>query len=664
VRSPTDLIRVPPARIAATALAVALILPGAAGASGWTPARAVFPPGTPGVADPQVAVAPDGSALAVWGRPDFFSGPLQSATLDPGAAAWGPIQTVPGANDWLISEIHLRLDGTADAIATWTNTHTSGGGISAATRPAGGSWTGSQFISTGEFPGAHGLAVDPDGKAIVVWPANGWGGAGPTTARVRPPGSVWGPVTPISIAPVPPKTLEANPAADVALDPAGRAVAGWAQTVDGVTTVHASWRPAGGPWGAPRTVAQAAAAVRALRVGIDASGAATLVWGTDWGGGGDVYASRAPWSGTWEQAAALSSQNGGLGSRALDLAVDPGGKAVAVWTEWGRVTAAIRPAGGSWLARQTLSGDGGDGGVVALDAAGDAVAAWQRDTGGSSVVEARTRPQGGDWSAPRVLSAPATSGADPAASITPDGEALVVWAQSDDLNRGVAFAVDDATPPSIGSVSVPPAAVAGAAVAVSMSAPADRWSAVDRIGWDFGDGRSAAGAAVTHVYDAPGTYSVTARAVDAVGNATAVTRPIVVSAPPAPPAPSPPGITGTVGGVSVQLPGAAPGSTPAPATSVPRRRALTLAIAVPRTLRAGSRAIIRVRLNRPVRGALARVQLRRGVAYRTVAQGRVSGSRIPVALTFARPGRYLLRVQIVERGRATVNRVQALVVRR
>jgi hypothetical protein len=149
-----------------------------------------------------------------------------------------------------------------------------------------------------------------------------------------------------------------------------------------------------------------------------------------------------------------------------------------------------------------------------------------------------------------------------------------------------------------------------------------------------------------------------------VGNATEVTRPIVVSAPPAPPAPSPPGITGTVGGVGVQLPGAAPGSTPAPATSVIPRRTLTLVIAVPRTLRAGSRAVIRVRLNRPVRGALARVQLRRGLAYRTVAQGRVSGRSFPVALTFARPGRYLLRVQIVEAGRRTVNRVRALVVRR
>ena len=316
-----------------------------------------------------------------------------------------------------------------------------------------------------------------------------------------------------------------------------------------MTTVHASWRPAGGPWSPPRSVAQAGATVSALRVGIDSGGAATIAWGTDSGSGGDISASRAPWNGTvWEAAAGLSGGGGGVEAGGIDLAVDPGGKAIAVWTEWGRVTTAIRPAGGSWLARQTLSGDGGSDGVVALDSAGNAVAAWQRDAGGSSVVEARTRPQGGDWSASRILSAPSRYGTEPAASITPDGEALVVWEQGDALNQGVAFAVEDLTPPSIASVSVPPAALTGSAVAVSMSAPADRWSAVDQAGWDFGDGQSAIGVAATHVYGAPGAYLVTARAVDAAGNATTVTRQIVVSAPPAPAAPPTPGVTGTVAG--------------------------------------------------------------------------------------------------------------------
>ena len=91
---------------------------------------------------------------------------------------------------------------------------------------------------------------------------------------------------------------------------------------------------------------------------------------------------------------------------------------------------------------------------------------------------------------------------------------------------------------------------------------------------------------------------------------------------------------------------------------------LKLAVTVPKTLRAGERTLIRVVLNRPVRGALLRVQLRRGVSYATIAQGRVSGRRIPVAIGFNRRGTFLVRVQVLESGRRPVVRVLRLVVGR
>lgn len=670
-----------PSRTTTRALAALVTLmigagvPAVASAAGWTPARPVFPPASPGVADPQIAVAGDGSALAAWGRPDYFAGPFQSAALAPGASAWGPVQTAPGYNDWLINDIRLRLDRHANAVATWTNVHTSGGSISASTRPANGAWSESQFISKVPWPGEYGLAVDPDGKAIAVWPANNWSGAGPTAARVKPPGAVWGAVSDLVAPPGPAEDIEANNAADVALDPAGRAVAAWAQTVAGVTTVYAAWRPAGGPWGPAQPVAGASQSVTALKVGINAAGTATVVWGAGDYPSGDVFASRASWNGpAWEPAAGLSGGVGGLQGGALQLTVDPGGKAIAIWTEWGSVTAAIRPVGSGWRSRQTLSAAGGSDGVVALDAAGNAVAAWQREVGASSVVEATTRPQGADWSPAKVLSAAGKTGSEPAAAMSPDGSAMVVWKQGDDLNRGVAFAVNDVTPPSLSGVSVPGSARVGAPVSVSMGAPQDRWSTVEQVGWDFGDGSLAGGTAAVHAYAAAGTYTVTARAVDAAGNATTQTRQVIVTTPPLlpPPAgsqPSSPGTTGSIGGVSAGLPGASAGTSPVPASGSrgPVRKGtkrVTLGVSVPRSLRVGTRSVIHVGIDRAVRGALIRVQLRQGVLYRTIAQGRVSGRRIPVALTFARPGRYLLRVQVTESGRAVVSRVTAVIVRR
>jgi hypothetical protein len=59
-----------------------------------------------------------------------------------------------------------------------------------------------------------------------------------------------------------------------------------------------------------------------------------------------------------------------------------------------------------------------------------------------------------------------------------------------------------------------------AAASDRMSAPALRV--------DFGDGSTAAGGAVEHIYGAPGDYTVTVTATDAAGNASSVTRPIRV----------------------------------------------------------------------------------------------------------------------------------------
>jgi hypothetical protein len=154
---------------------------------------------------------------------------------------------------------------------------------------------------------------------------------------------------------------------------------------------------------------------------------------------------------------------------------------------------------------------------------------------------------------------------------------------------------------------------------------------------------------------------------DAAGNTTTRSGTVSVAPAPPPPAPPTPPTAGTAGGVTVGLPGATPATTPQPTplspAAVRRLPRLRVAVAVPR-LRAGARGIVTVRLNRALRGALMRVQLRRGLAYRTIASGRVSGRRIPVAVSFSRPGRYLVRIRITESRRPTVNRVVAVTVRR
>jgi PKD repeat protein len=87
--------------------------------------------------------------------------------------------------------------------------------------------------------------------------------------------------------------------------------------------------------------------------------------------------------------------------------------------------------------------------------------------------------------------------------------------------------VYDATAPSTPSVSAPATGVTGTPVDMTASAT-DDWS-TPVIGWSFGDGAIGFGNSVTHTYTAPGTYTVTATAVDAAGNTKANTATIVVS---------------------------------------------------------------------------------------------------------------------------------------
>ena len=90
----------------------------------------------------------------------------------------------------------------------------------------------------------------------------------------------------------------------------------------------------------------------------------------------------------------------------------------------------------------------------------------------------------------------------------------------------IEYAGLDAAPPEIRAVSVPN----GAAASSSSTADVfDRWSN-STVTWSFGDGIAANGASTSHIYPTPGTYAVTVKAVDAVGNESQQTRTVQITA--------------------------------------------------------------------------------------------------------------------------------------
>jgi hypothetical protein len=407
---------------------------------------------------------------------------------------------------------------------------------------------------------------------------------------------------------------------------------------------------------------------------MSADGTATVVWKD-----GVVVAAQRPWgSSVWSGAQPISSSVADPSS--IELATDAGGKAIAVWVSYGVVQAAVRPAGGGWQTSQNLSLVGAELPRVTIGGQGDAVVVWGRAIDANSViVEATLRPTGGYWTLPpAVLSDSAHWATQPDVTLDADGNALVAWSDFDGFNSTIGYSVHDVGAPSLSGLSVPASATVGQPVGVAVNA-SDRWSGVaGSPAWDFGDGASAAGATATHVYAQPGTYALTVSAGDGAGNVARASRPITVApaatTPETGPGPTPgpgparqPGTTGTVAGVTVTLPGASAGSTPLPSTlskaALRKLPKVRVSVQTPKRIRSGQKTIIHVGLSRPVHGALATVQLRRGVTYRTVARGRVSGRRVPVALVFRAPGKYLLRVQIREAGKTPVTKVVALTVR-
>ena len=175
------------------------------------------------------------------------------------------------------------------------------------------------------------------------------------------------------------------------------------------------------------------------------------------------------------------------------------------------------------------------------------VIAFARQDGTNALAEAVFRPAGGAWPdpatvPPTALSAPgADIGLSDSPSLTMDGlgNAVATWTRGSVI-QAAAF---DASPPAFTAVNVPATGTTGQPVAASATT-LDTWSALGagQPSWNFGDGKLASGSSVTHVYAAPGTYTVTVGASDAVGNASPpATRQIVITnAPVPPPPPTPP----------------------------------------------------------------------------------------------------------------------------
>lgn len=264
---------------------------------------------------PQVAINASGYAVAVWIRSGGVNiQVLQSSTLQFGGSWSTPVDL---DSSFFLSVPQVAIDAVGNAVAVWVNGTT----IREATLPFGGSWSSPTNLSAIGNAGSPEVEMNPSGYAVATWNRlNGFSFV--IEGATLQFGSTWS--APVVISG--PDSLFP----DVAVDLAGNAIAVWSQTTDSV--IQSSYLPFGGSWSTPPLNVSEPGALTAFdaQVDFDAFGNAYATWDRNEGTGGVVQASSLPFQGSsWSTPCNLSVV--GEDSFVPQIAVAPSGYAVVDW---------------------------------------------------------------------------------------------------------------------------------------------------------------------------------------------------------------------------------------------------------------------------------------------------------------------------------------------
>jgi hypothetical protein len=150
--------------------------------------------------DAEVAVAPDGTAAAIWYRSDGTDDRAQVSTRPPGGAFASPVDVSAAGADVADTEVAVAPDGTVTAI--WDRSGTDSG-AQVSTRPPGGAFGSPIHLSAvGGGSDDPQVTVAPDGTATAVWRRSD--GANFITQAAFTASPPLPPVTPPAPAPAPP----------------------------------------------------------------------------------------------------------------------------------------------------------------------------------------------------------------------------------------------------------------------------------------------------------------------------------------------------------------------------------------------------------------------------------------------------------------------------
>jgi hypothetical protein len=502
------------ARCALIALFALLLCADGASAASWQPATSISSLNSSN-SDPAVAVNPRGDSAAVWVRAG--NGTLQASTRFAGKP-WGQPKPLPDSP--VAGAPRVAIDDSGNGVAAWTSQVPGKQPLWVSFSNAGNWSTPDEITASAAEP-----VVAMNGRSDTVLAWVGSAGIGSSAkASVRQAGGGWSA----------PFVTKGYPGGmdvhvDAAIDPQGNAIVAWSS--DG--HVAESVRPAGGDWSDEKPLSSPKEKASPPHVALDRYGKATIVWESS----SKAYGYQVIDS-------VEGSISGGFGaaheiafagnSTAPSLYVGPGGAAVLAWVRdngaHSVIEAASRAPGAAWGAATVVSNPLKN----SSDAhAADGVVVWDEPTIGGNHLLYASDSRTGTWSHQHLVGGPGSGATQPQLASDSGGDAVAVF------SRGTAIqAADYDAAPALFGVKTPASGVVGKPLSFS-AAGADLWSAV-AIEWSFGDGAKAGGSPASHAYAAPGNYTVTVTARDAVGNVSSTKKVVHVGVPPKPPKPGDP----------------------------------------------------------------------------------------------------------------------------
>jgi hypothetical protein len=514
-------------KVALLAAALLALLPAAAMATPRWLAGETRDAAGAGVA-PDVAAVGDRYA-AIWVAADAHVYVAER----PRGGPWGAPEDIDPAGNAFLAPPKIVALGSGELVAAWVLDSGSSSpfpsSVVAARRAPGGAWSAPQTISSTCCPALGDLVAGADGTAIAFWTS----GDGSPESAAKPPDSA---------------TFDAaqglpdgSSGTELAVAPDGSALVAEPCSAS-ASCLEVVFRPVDGTWGTPEPVPGTSRNLNALAVAAKPDGSGfTVVWSQDANVGRsqnppgellsrDRGAGAGGAFGTTQTVTTSTVNTVGCPTSfgCLDLAVAGDGTLAAVWQQGPAVpsiAASLRSPGAPWGPVEMVDGaPGGDAFPrAAFTAGGSAVAAWVAGTD----VRAARRSGSDGWTAQSIgAAAPGVSGPSMLEDVVGDaaGDAATAWADS----ARVETAGFDAAPPRFSAFSLP----SGTGEAPFSAVADDNWSPPASITWLFGDGAGAPGASVSHAYGAVGTFTATATATDAVGNATELSGPVVVTATP------------------------------------------------------------------------------------------------------------------------------------